>query len=156
MRRYVDAVGNVSPSVNTASHVADIVQAMTPPPKDETGTAIVPITSAKKKSPTEMAMKIAPGIVAGAVGAYAWKEHRLLGFLAGHALGSVAVPLYKGQRTKPLARLGVEAAGIAGALLYKRHPVAGWVLGVASGLVVASFIPGSPIRDEFNKLKENF
>lgn len=93
-----------------------------------------------------LAYTILPGAAVGIAGVALWKNHRVLGFLAGDALGVNAYRLYRGQgddRARALSNLGVAATSISGSLMWKKHPFWGWVLGFVAGSVVTSFVPGS-------------
>lgn len=68
--------------------------------------------------------RVLPAVGGGAVGAYFWKKHRLLGFLAGMAVGDVAMPLFNGssdERKSALKRVGVEGAAVVGSLYFGNH-----------------------------------
>jgi hypothetical protein len=158
MKKYAHILGDVLPTASAAARAADIVAALTPPARVEglgtviPSTAMVP-TSASTVSVKEEAIKFAPGILGAVVGAGAWGEHRILGALIGHALGSNAMGLYSGDRKRALCKLGVELAAVAGALYYKKHPVVGYGLGFAAGAIATSFVDGSPASEAWAKLK---
>lgn len=150
MRKYVDVMGHVSPSAKSVTKAADIVAALAPPKQD------LPKALAKKEPPKpsagQLVSSLLPGVAGGAAGAYLWKKHRVLGFLAGHAVGSTAYPIYRGrgdERKRALYQLGVEGAGVAGALYYKKHPVVGWLGGVVAGSLVSALMPDSPLREMY-------
>lgn len=163
--RYTDVLGSVSASAKSAAHAAEIVAALAPPPvkldvaggEDTAHAAMVAAKPAPSSSVVGSAFALAPGLIGGGVGAYAWKEHRVLGFLAGHAIAQNARPILRGsdaERRNAYCLLGVEGAGIAGAMLLKKymHPVFGWMLGTLAGVAASSFVPGSPVNNEYAKL----
>jgi hypothetical protein len=87
-----------------------------------------------------------PGVAAGVVGATAWKDHRVLGFLAGDTLGLNAYRFYRGQkddRVRAACNVASSATAIAGSLYWKKHPFYGWVIGFVVGSVATAFVPGS-------------
>lgn len=85
-----------------------------------------------------------PGILAGGAGAYAWKGHRVLGFIAGDAVGSRLYELYKGGNRKGnLADLAMTGGAVYASLHYKKHPILAFLGGALAGGVVTSFIEGS-------------
>lgn len=85
-----------------------------------------------------------PGLAAGGAGAYAWGEHRVLGFFLGDAVGSRAYELYKGGNRKGnIADIAATGAAVYGSLKWKKHPIGGFLLGALAGGVVTSFIEGS-------------
>ena len=139
-------IGNVSTSAAGVKKAADIVAALAPPSTTPGTGAMVP-----HKSVTESVKAIAPGAV-GAVGGYlAWKSHRILGALAGHAIGANAMELASGDKKKALCNMAVEFAGIVGSLKSPKHRVLGYVGGAVAGLVATYFVPGSPSRDAYDK-----
>jgi hypothetical protein len=103
----------------------------------------------------KVALALVPGVIGAGVGALVWKDHRLLGALAGHAVASTAVPIWRGgaERKRGLCQLGIEGAGVVGALLWEKHPVVGWLGGVTAGALVTAFVPGSPAQKAYKDLK---
>lgn len=158
-RSYMESLGEISSSANSAKHAANIIAAMTPPPSTSVaGAELVAQPKSDKPSVAKSVLGLAPGVVAGGIGALTWSNHRVLGFLTGHALGSNVYPMFRGnpqERKNAVCRLGIEGAGVAGALMYKRHRVFGWIMGVAAGTAVAAFVPDSPVRSEWKKFKES-
>lgn len=154
--KYIEVLGNISPTARGAQHAADIVAALTPPIATTPGSnsSLVP-TRSGGHSLGSIVKEVIPGVIGGALGALVFKKHRVLGLLGGHALGSTAYQLYRNDgddREIALYRLGIEGAGIAGALAFKKHRALGWIGGVASAAAVSTFIPGSPVRYEWDKL----
>jgi hypothetical protein len=155
---YTHVLGNIAPSLNGARRASDILAALAPPPQESTPKALAKLEPKPqvRESAAHAALGLAPGLVGAAIGAVAWKNHRVLGALAGHALASNVYPIVRGgpaERTRALCGLGVEAAGIGGALLYPAHPVVGWLGGVVVGAVVTSFVPGSGAQEAWEKIK---
>lgn len=150
--RYV--LGDATPTATGARQVADIVAAMAPPPPGAAGT--VAMRPASSASAGRIAMALAPGVAAGTAGAVIWKKHRVLGFLAGHAVGQSGYQFIRGgDKKKAICNLAVEGAGVVGALkLFKgRKPVYGWLAGVLGGAVVTAFVPGSPANEAYRRLR---
>jgi hypothetical protein len=147
----IEIFGAMSPSAAGAKHVADIVAALAPPARD----VVVLGAPPAPKGPSAMSTVAnwVPGLAGGAVGYYSWKKHPVLGFLGGHAVGTVASKMYRGETREALCDLGVEAAAIAGALKWKRHPVFGWLAGLVAGTAVAAFVPGSQQAQWWQKVK---
>lgn len=86
---------------------------------------------------------IAPGVVAGAVGAYGWEKHRVLGFFAGEAVGANAYSVVKGsstERRNALCNVASTGAAVAGSLAWKKHPVWGFILGGLAGSVATNWL----------------
>jgi hypothetical protein len=165
MASYMESLGEMSSSARSAGHAANIIAAMTPPPRNtsvngDDSTAIVaarPVSAQPKESVGKSILGLAPGVVAGAAGALSWKSHRVLGFLGGHAIGSNVYPMFRGneqERKSAMCRLGVEGAGIAGALVWKKHSLFGWLAGIAVGMAAVSLVPGNPVLSELKKMKE--
>lgn len=163
MSKYSEILGYASPTTRGAVRAKDVVAALAPPPRSSL--SLVKSDAAAQTSATEHVKAWIPGLAGGAVGAYMWKRHRVLGFLAGHAVGSNATKLYKGDRKSALCDLAVEGAAILGALNYKKlplikhlsktvGPVAGFAGGLAAGLVATSFVDGSPASELKAKLKK--
>lgn len=159
-KSYMEQLGEISSSAKTAKQAADIVAAMAPPPVDSIQGAgdTVAVTKPAESSPSvgKSIAGLAPGVAGGALGAVVWKKHRVLGFLAGHAVGANAKALYSGDRTGAMCRVAIEGSGVAGALLLKKrmHPVFGWMLGVAAGAVATSFVKNSPMKHGLKGLWE--
>ena len=158
---YLDSLGKVSPSFTGAKRVKDVLAALVPPSHTavaaDAGAGSAMVKAEPKKSVTKIALELAPGIAGGVVLATAWKSHRVLGFLIGHAAASAVYPLLSGdaaEKKRALCQLGVEGSGVAGALLTRRHPALGWLAGIAAGSAVTAFIPGSAAHDEGRKLFE--
>ena len=154
MKSYADILGDASPTARSGKRVAEIVAALAPPTRaegeGEPGTAIVKAET-KSEPVGPMSLQLVPGAIGGVVGAVAWKQHRVLGFLAGHAVAANAIPIVRGygdERKRALYQLGIEGAGIGGALMLKKymHPAFGWAVGILGGVAVSAFIPGSPDR----------
>jgi len=146
MKKYVEVFGAVSPSAAGAQRAGDIVAALAPP---KSGHAMVPASHSIGATMKSML----PGVAGAVAGAFVWKRHPVLGILAGHALGSNAMALWKGDRKTALCNVAVEGAGVFGALKYKKHPVLGWLGGTLAGAVATSFVDGSPAQDAWRKLK---
>lgn len=153
VKDQIEIFGTVSPTAAGAKHVADIVAALAPPTRD------ISVLGAGQPVKSEGPGVVAtvsdwlPGLAGGAIGYVGWKKHPILGFLGGHALGSVAGDIYRGDVRGGLCNLGVEAAGIAGALRWKRHPVFGWLVGIVAGTAVAAMVPGSDQQAWWRKVK---
>lgn len=167
MKSYADILGESSPTIRSGKRVAEIVAALAPPtraegdgePSSTPGAAIVKVEP-KGEPIGPMVAPFVPGFIGGAVGAVTWKEHRVLGFLAGHAIAANAIPITRGygdERRRALYQLGIEGAGIGGALLLKKHmhPVFGWAVGILGGVAVTALIQGSPANEGFKKIRAN-
>lgn len=101
------------------------------------------------------AIAMIPGVVVGGVGAFVWKKHPVLGFLAGHALGSVGYGAYKKvPKTDLLCDLAIEGAAIAGALAWKKHPIGGWLAGAVAATTATAFVPDSHAKHFVEHVKE--
>ena len=103
-------------------------------------------TVAQPDSKMALVKTIVPAAVGGVAGFMVWKQHPVLGFLAGESLGVNALRFVRNQgddRTRAACNFGVTAAGVAGSLMWKKHQVLGFVLGLAAGVVATSFVPGS-------------
>ena len=167
MKSYADILGASSPTARSGQRVAEIVAALAPPTRTEgDGDSAAPATTALVKVEPKhepigpMAMPLVPGIIGGAIGAVAWKKHRVLGFLAGHAIAANALPIARGygdERKRALYQLGIESAGIGGAFLLKKHmnPALGWAVGILGGVAVTAFIPGSPANEGVKQIRAN-
>jgi len=161
-RRALDLLSGISPSAAGSRRVADVVAALTPPsPAAGSPAAGPPAHSApeehEKLTAGKAALAIVPGVGGGVLGSYLWKKHRVLGFLGGHAVGSVVYPMIRNHgndRRKALAQLGVEGMGIGGALAWKKHPVLGWLGGVIVGSIASTFVPGTSANEEWKKFRE--
>lgn len=151
MKTTSQVIGEMSATARGAQRVKDIFAALAPPPAPIGDTTAMTVASVPAGHPTlaRAIGPIVPGVAGGAVGAFMWKKHRVLGFLAGHAVGANALGIVRGgvERRDALCQLGVEGAGVIGALKFRRHPVFGWVLGVAAGTIATSFVPGSVESD---------
>lgn len=150
MKNYMDIITGASPTARGAARAADIVAALAPPAKSS---AVATSAAHSSESFTGKLVRFVPGVAGAGVGFFAWKKHRVLGALAGHAVVGSAYEFYKGDRTKAVCDLAVEGAGVAGALWYKKRPWAGWLGGVLAGAVATYFVPGSPIKDQVAKLR---
>ena len=145
---YSEILGNVSPTIMGAARAADVVAALAPPPAAEGTTAMV-----KKEEPaptmTQAVVGVTPGVLGAVAGAFMWRKHWVLGGLAGHALASNAMPMWRGgkERKRAFYNLAVEGTGIAGALYFKKHPVVGWLGGILAGSVATSFFSDSPAAE---------
>jgi len=172
---YFDRLGEISSSMKGAQRASDLVAALLPPPAPShvlgaeapaaaPTAALVPGTPAAavvKVGPSlgKAAIAFAPTLVGGAAGALAWKNHRILGFLAGQSLAYNGAALLKGdadQKKEAVYQLAVEGSGIAGALYLKKHmhPVFGWLVGIAAGTVATSLLPGTPARRQLGKISD--
>lgn len=157
MRKYSDILGTVSPTARSVQRAGDIVAALAPPAPGAS-TAMVPATKNEpaKESTMAAAMGLAPGLAVGVAAALMFgRQHPVLAFLGGHAIGSTAYPIYKGgdDRKKALCQLAVEGAGVAGALAWSDHPIWGWGLGLAAGAVATSLVKDSPTMAAWKQLK---
>jgi hypothetical protein len=104
------------------------------------------ITKIMERFRGKMRTSVVPGLVVGTVGAVAWKKHRVLGFLAGDALGMNAYDIAKGSKTERISavcNLGVTGAAVAASLNWHKHPFWGYVLGSIGASIVTSFVPGN-------------
>ncbi len=148
MSKYQSILGSSS-TAQGLGRAGTLVAAMTPPAKKDVGTPPAP----SAKTTMKLATTMVPGLAVGGVGAYMWKKHRVLGFLAGHALGSNAKGVWDGgsDRRKALGSLAVEGAGVGGALMWKKHPVLGFLAGSLTGVVASVLVPGTYAHDEWVK-----
>lgn len=162
MKRYVDVLGSISHTTRGGTRVAEIVAALTPPARradlaiGDAGASSPALTHSASDEKSTPALEIAPGVVSGIAGAFVWKEHRVLGFLAGHAIGASAVPFIRNEgndRRAALCQLGIEGAGVAGALGWKKHPILGWFAGGIAGAIASAFVVGSPMNVQAAKMK---
>lgn len=148
MKKYVEVFGAVSPA---ASRAGDIVAALAPPAVKD---ALVP--NKGHHSIGESVKEMLPGVAGAVAGAVMWKRHPILGLVMGHAVGTNAMELYKGDRTKALCSLAVEGAGTYAALKYGKgrtvRSVVAFVGGALAGAVATSFVDGSPAKDAWKKL----
>ena len=170
MRRYVDILGGISPTVGHGKRVADVVAALTPPPKDvmygapaasgapvgNPGVALVKTGPSKAEIMKEAAVQLVPGVGVGLAGAFVGSKlgHPVLGFLGGAAIGSNALTIYKGgpDRRKAICRLGVESAAIGAVLATDRgHPIVRYVIGGILGGIASAFVPGSDANAAWQK-----
>ncbi len=157
---YMTVLGAASPSAKSAS---EIIQALVPPkrtgePAVEGAPAPKPEVALSERA-THLAVDLAPGVAGGLAGAYAWKKHRVLGFLAGHAVASNVMPIVRnkdGERKDALHMLGVEGSGVVGALMNKRSPALGWVVGTAVGIAASSVFSDSPIRKHYREWRAEY
>lgn len=152
MNRYVEVLGASSPTIGGARRAADIFAALAPPAAGPHKALVK--TEPPHESVTEIAKDLAPGIGVAAAGAYAWKKHRVLGALLGHAVGSNAYKFYKGDKTHAWTQLAVEVVGVLGALKWKKHPVLGWGAGIVAGTLATSFVPGSASQDALSRFRK--
>lgn len=152
MSHYQDILGAISPSIASASKIAGVVAALSPPPSDGSTAAVV---AQPKTSTAKQIFGILPIAAGAAAGAYYWKEHRVLGIMAGGAIANSAAQYYKGEKKNALYGLAIEAAAITGALRYK-SPVAGYIGGLVAATAVAACIPGSPQRAMLSKIWSEF
>lgn len=157
MGKYGQIVGNLTPSAAGVKNATDILAALAPPATGQTALAkSQPSRLAKVKA---VAFKWAPGLVGVGVGAFVWKKHRWLGALAGHAIGTTVMPIWRGgaERKKAIYQLAVEGAAIGGALWLGRksalRAAGGFVVGGLAALVVTGFIKGSPANDAYKNWK---
>ena len=72
--------------------------------------------------------------VGAAVGAYLWKQHRVLGALGGASLGRNLPAVLTHDRYNALYNMAVTGVAIMGARTYQKHPVYGF----AGGWTVAN------------------
>ena len=83
------------------------------------------------------------GLAVGIAGALLWQRHRILGLIAGMAIGSNASALItKDTRGMAIRNLVLEGAAVAGALLLENHPVFGFAGGAVAGGLAAPHVPG--------------
>lgn len=148
LKNYSDAIAGVSPTILGVHRAADIVAAMTPPANAPAVPAVAP---APQSSMFAKAKGFAPGLVGAGVGAYAWKKHRILGAVLGHAAACSGLEFYRGDKKKALCDMAVEGAAVAGALHFKKSPVLGFVGGLLAGAAATYFVPGSPVRAQVQK-----
>lgn len=70
------------------------------------------------------------GTVAGAIVGGVLSRHRVLGSVAGAAVGWYAPALFtSGSRQNAMVSLGQVGVGVGSSLAFRKHPVAGFVLG---------------------------
>lgn len=75
--------------------------------------------------------------LAGAVaGAVLWKQHRVLGFLAGGSAVGGAISLVRGRVGSAALTMVPTAAGVAASLYWPKHPALGFILGHVGGSAV--------------------
>lgn len=99
-----------------------------------------------KSTNPHLGVSLIPGATGAVAGFLLWPQHRVLGVLAGDALGLNAYRLYRnapGDRTTALTNMGVAATAIAGSLAWKAHPFWGWFAGFLVGAAATSFVDGS-------------
>lgn len=149
MSKYSDILGSVSPSALGVRRAADVVAALSPPARSDTEIA----KNSDAPSTSSAVLALVPGAIGAGFGALAWKRHRVLGAVVGHALATTALPLVRGgaDRRRALCQLGVEGAAVAGSLLYDKHPILGFVGGLAVGAAATAFVPGSPVNTLWKK-----
>lgn len=80
-------------------------------------------------------------LVGAAAGAYAWKEHRVLGLIGGASLGrNLPALFHPSERRMAFANMGVSASGIFGSLALPRYPKLGFILGwLVGGMATGGF-----------------
>jgi hypothetical protein len=156
----MEMLGEASATGRGVKHVTDIVAAMAPPPSSPSnalpGSATVTKSepAGKYVSLKDRAVALAPWAVGGALGALAWKDHRILGFVSAGALADAGVKLSKGGDKKELlCGLAVDASAVAGSLMWKRHPLLGFLGGALAGAAATYFVDGSPVRKAYEKYK---
>lgn len=113
-----------------------------PPPKDQPQQ---PVSVSKKDLQKQYAVAAAAAIA----GAVLWKEHRVLGFLAGGAVGDAGYRVWRNKgddRNDAMYMVGVTAAAVGGSMVYKQQPALGYVGGMVAGLGAAYFLPNSPVK----------
>jgi hypothetical protein len=106
-----------------SSRYVDLLGAVTPAAPAVTKALVAPKPVAKEHQMAAVFKeRVLPGVVAGAVGAYFFKKHRVLGALGGLAVGSTAYPIVKDEdRTRNLCYLAAAGAGVAGSLYAQKH-----------------------------------
>lgn len=157
MSKYATILGSASPTFGGAKRAYDIVAALAPPSSAETQA----LAKAGEQSPSVTsrvfgaATGAVPWVAGGAAGAFLWKKHRVLGFMAGGAVATNVMGLYRGgvERSDAMWNLGIEGAAIGGALMMEDHPVLGYLGGLVAGHAVASFFPSSPQHKTWQQLK---
>lgn len=136
-------------------HAADIVAALTPPPRVEGG-EVSTQSQASKPSLLRPVAHVVPAITGGAAGIYLWRTHRVLGGISGLVVGNSLLDLYKGDHKDKVAAycwLGAVAAGVVGTKILQRSPVKGYLLGAAAGAAATAFVADSPAHDALQSLK---
>lgn len=153
MHRYAANLSDISPTILGVHRAADIVAALAPPAAGTT--AIVPAAPAvPQESVVKKVLRFAPGAAGAAAGFAAWKNHRILGAVAGHALVNSGWEFYKGDKKKALCNAAVEGTGIAGAMFFHKSPVIGFVGGALAAAVATYFVPGSPVRQQVERFRK--
>lgn len=105
----------------------------------ETSTAVAPVPAKALGQPfykDANLQKAGAALAGGGVGAYFWKRHRVLGFVAGSAAGSSIPCLLKKDWRGAADVLIPDAAAIGGSLAWKKHPILGFIGGLVVGSVV--------------------
>lgn len=142
--KYVDGIDAVTGATRTIARLADVLgaEAMVAP---KAGGLTKFLTSARDQVPADI--KDGTGTLVGAVvGALLWRDHRVLGALAGASVGRNAPALIKGdQRRMAVCNLGITGAATIGALTLRRNPVVGFVLGWLGGGALAYTAGCNPV-----------
>jgi hypothetical protein len=116
----------------------DITIGAVPPPAS---TVLTHVRSPNERLARAMVYEALPGMGTGILGAFLWKNHRVLGFFGGGHLGASVYPMINGEPVRALVGLGVGGAGVAGSLAWKNHPFWGYVLGSLGASALSAIIP---------------
>ncbi len=93
-----------------------------------------------------LVLSVAPAAAVGLAGVALWPEHRLLGLIAGEAVGGNAYRLWRGQgddRVRAVGNLFAAGTGVAGSLMWQKHPFLGWFIGFAVGSAATALVKGT-------------
>lgn len=146
MANYSTILGDVSSTAGGVGRAASVVAALAPPAKKGEVAKAAPASGGVVSS----VKAFAPGAIGAVAGLYLWKKHRVLGAVAGHAVGSNAMDLVKGDRRHAVGQLLVEGGAVMGSLKYGKRPVLGFVGGAVVGAVVSAFVPGTAVNGYYH------
>lgn len=87
---------------------------------------------------TNALVTLGVGTVGAVIGAVFWKNHRVLGTLAGLTAGGVAGALAAGKHVTALGYIASEAAAVGLSLKWKKHPALGYLGGKIAGTALTA------------------
>lgn len=126
----LDAVTGLSRAAGRFAKALDDSRALVPRPPQSIGAFVDKVKAHAPKDVPDTA-GTALGAVAGAI---VWKEHRVLGLVAGASVGRNLPALLKPElRRLATVNLGVTGTAVLGSLALKGHPVVGFLGGALIG-----------------------
>ncbi len=132
--RFLATADDITGASRQVARLADVFGAKT---------SVLASSPMKALSASEHARDVKDGVptLAGAAaGAILWRDHRVLGAVAGASLArNVPALLRASERSSATWNLATTGGGVLGSLVVKNHPIAGFVAGVvAAGFVLHS------------------